>query len=71
MAKKLRPFGEHKHHAEFNYYDLDKTIAHLENLLDEECGNYDCTKDAKRSPRSKRVGLVETALNALREASEL
>lgn len=50
---------------------LDDIVGHIENLLDEECENYDCTKDAKRSPRSKRVDLVETALNALREASEL
>lgn len=69
MPKKLRPFGEHKHSA--NYPGLDDTISYLENLLDDECWNYDCSKDPKRSPRSKRVDLVETALNALREASEL
>ena len=71
MPKKLRPFGEHRHMAYYHTVSLDDSIGYLENLLDEECGNYDCTKDAKRSPRSKRVELVETALNALREASEI
>lgn len=55
----------------YNYYDLDFLIGHLENLLDQECENGDCTKDPKRSPRSKRVELVEAALDNLRAASEL
>lgn len=71
MPKKLRPFGEHPHYVTYNYYDLDFLIGHLENLLDQECENGDCTKDPKRSPRSKRVELVEAALEKLREASEL
>ena len=50
---------------------LDDSIGFIENLLDEECSNHDCTKDPKRSPRSKRVELVEAALEKLREASEL
>ena len=57
--------------AYYHTVSLDDSIGYLENLLDEECLNYDCTKDPKRSPRSKRVDLVETALNALRQASEV
>ena len=71
MPKKLRPFGENPNWEGLYGHDLDHIISLLERLNDQECENYDCTKDPKRSARSKRVELVEAALQKLREASEL